>query len=619
MKNFTIASLVLILLSFASALAQNISVGIPEQLSGFQILEVASVPGCTTSPFPADGSVDVPYGPITFSWSLPTTGDPAVSYDLYSGPSATDLTFISNYPTNSTGTDLNNMAYGATVFWQAIAINAEGSAVGCSVWSFTTEAAPGYCFEAIFGQYPSENFTPGICDAVTENVIVTDGYAGEYSVVNLTNGQSYTFTSSVTTDFITISNLDGDASLAAGTTPVSWTANFSGLVRFYTHSNIECGSDSENRTRAVICGFISTEIPDYVNLQYPAAATIITGNSVSVYGQIYETGLTEPIGQAVGIEAWVGVNDSNSDPSTWLQSTWILADYNQSQPVSNNDEYVAAIGANLPVGTYYYATRFRLNSGIFVYGGTDGTNGNFWNGTTYNSGVLTITAAATPVNDECLGAINLVPGYDFDSGALTTTNIGATASDGIAPSCQAAVVENVWYSVQVPASGNITLETGAIPGSLFYDTIMSVFSGTCGTLSEIGCNDDNNGLLSLISLVGRTPGETLYVSVWRFIDPVNAGSAGVFKMSAYDASLGIEDLQSNTLNWFPNPVKDQLNLTDEENLTHVSIFNIVGQLLAEKVLHATIFQFDMTAFSKGTYVIKVRTDTKIKTFKILKE
>ena len=51
-----------------------------------------------------------------------------------------------------------------------------------------------------------------------------------------------------------------------------------------------------------------------------------------------------------------------------------------------------------PAGTYYYASRFRLNGSDFSYGGIDADNmGNFWddipNGTgqTYNNGTLTVT------------------------------------------------------------------------------------------------------------------------------------------------------------------------------------------------------------------------------------
>ena len=53
------------------------------------------------------------------------------------------------------------------------------------------------CLTATIGQYPTPT-DPGVpfvptCDGFTQNNIVTDGYAGEFSAVSVTSGQSYTF------------------------------------------------------------------------------------------------------------------------------------------------------------------------------------------------------------------------------------------------------------------------------------------------------------------------------------------------------------------------------------------------------------------------------------------
>ncbi|RYF46070.1 MAG: hypothetical protein EOO39_50290, partial [Cytophagaceae bacterium] len=69
--------------------------------------ENACVPGCVGNPVPANGATNLPYGPITLSWDVPTTGDPVESYDLYIGNTATDLEYFASYDTNTTGDDLN--------------------------------------------------------------------------------------------------------------------------------------------------------------------------------------------------------------------------------------------------------------------------------------------------------------------------------------------------------------------------------------------------------------------------------------------------------------------------------------------------------------------------------
>src|SRR5690606_17316600 len=49
----------------------------------------------------------------------------------------------------------------------------------------------------------------------------------------------------------------------------------------------------------------------------------------------------------------------------------------------------------LPVGTYYYASRFRLNGSSFSYGGIQSDNiGNFWSAGAFNNGVLVVEVAS---------------------------------------------------------------------------------------------------------------------------------------------------------------------------------------------------------------------------------
>lgn len=116
---------------------------------------------------------------------------------------------------------------------------------------------------------------------------------------------------------------------------------------------------------------------DWCNIQWPTASpqNIDLGDTFDVYAQVYEPGITDLAGEGTTIDAWIGYNTINNDPeandATW---TWIPATYNADS--GNNDEYTAEIGSALPVGTYFYASRFTLNGGTtYVYGGTGG----IWN------------------------------------------------------------------------------------------------------------------------------------------------------------------------------------------------------------------------------------------------
>jgi len=125
---------------------------------------------------------------------------------------------------------------------------------------------------------------------------------------------------------------------------------------------------------------------DWGNLQWPATATITAGDSVTVYGQAWKSGVTDSTGQAFGLKAWVGVSATNTDPSTW--SNWTQATFNVQS--GNNDEFMASIGKTLAPGTYYYAYRYEYLGGPYRYGGYSSGGGGFWDGTTNVSGVLTV-------------------------------------------------------------------------------------------------------------------------------------------------------------------------------------------------------------------------------------
>ena len=232
------------------------------------------------------------------------------------------------------------------------------------------------------------------------------------------------------------------------------------------------------------------DLPDYANLQFPYTATISQGGSVTVYGQVYEGGLTnvEPgyTGQAAGISAWVGVNATDTNPNTWAGTAWVPATWN-SGSVGNNDEYQLAIGSTLLPGTYYYATRFQLNGGAYVYGAT---NNGFWNGTDKINGVLTVNPPPPPANDDCSGAIGLTVNPDYLCGAVTAgTVVGATASATDATACFGTEDDDVWFSfVATNTTHRISLTN--VAGST-TDMYHSLWTGTCAGLTLVpgSCSD----------------------------------------------------------------------------------------------------------------------------------
>lgn len=108
------------------------------------------------------------------------------------------------------------------------------------------------------------------------------------------------------------------------------------------------------------------------------------------------------------------------------------------------------------------------------------------------------------------------------------TNVGGTNSGVGNPGCASySGGPDAWYSITVPASGAVTIETGA---QGITDGGLAVYSGPCGSPTLIQCNDDGGtGSMELISLTGQTPGATLFIRVWQF-----GGGTGTFDICAHD-------------------------------------------------------------------------------------
>lgn len=233
--------------------------------------------------------------------------------------------------------------------------------------------------------------------------------------------------------------------------------------------------------------------------------------------------------------------------------------------------------------------------------------------------------ACPPSNDNCTEAIELIPATTFALSAIVATNELATrnVSDhdvtSVTSTCDTANFntsgKDVWFTTVVPDSGTITIETGSNSGSTMTDSGLYVYSGDCDNQTYLKCNSDIGGgnNFSRVSLVDRTPGETLYIRVFGY-----NGTQGTFKVGAYDASLSTPQFENGKLSIYPNPVKDVLNISHSKNIDSVEIFNILGQKVLAKSINNTQDVVSMQELTSGTYLVKVTSENEVKTIKVIK-
>lgn len=333
------------------------------------------------------------------------------------------------------------------------------------------------CLEASEGLYPAATFTPTTCDGITVNTITALAYAGEYSNVNVTSGETYVFQSSIATDFITISSDDGVTSAAYGVTPLTWVADVTGVVRFYTHVDDLCTESATFRTRSVKCGIAPCALPTIAFAKVsncPDATFNVTADITNM-----------------GSAAAITITDNQAGTPQVANGTGLLTfgPYNNGLSVT-----LTAVNDDSAVCTII-------------------------------SGAQT-QAACPPTNDNFANAIAIECGNNYTGNTVAATLDENDAPDGFGADMDA---PNVWYSYT--GSGFSETVTLNLCGSS-YDSSVLIYTGSSGSLTLVGGNDDDATCgaapLDTRSRASFTSdGSTTY---YIAIEGWNAASTGAFTM-----------------------------------------------------------------------------------------
>lgn len=140
------------------------------------------------------------------------------------------------------------------------------------------------------------------------------------------------------------------------------------------------------------------------------------------------------------------------------------------------------------------------------------------------------TGTACSNNDHCSNATNITnkingAAVQGDNSTATPAAFGGTDTDlpANSPSCALngefqGVHSSVWYSFVAPANGSVTIGMCNTTPQPFLDSLMALYSGTCGSLVEVACDEDacTNGdypFFSRIVATGLTPGATYRLAV----------------------------------------------------------------------------------------------------------
>ena len=411
------------------------------------------------------------------------------------------------YSTSTLGWTMNNAGFGDEVDTPAVLPSTRNLSGQDYIFQFTPPAAG--CFDlSLFNT--TANTNPGIfvylgCPSTTNLIGYSLGTGGTaLNISNLTLGTG--------TYYIVV---DNDTSVAPST-------NFAFSIQ---NAIAPAPPNDACATPATITPITGSSCTGAVNYSVSCATP-------SPAGAYPNPGCAGFVDGATG-DVWFTMNSVSSNPhsisiqpgSTGTSATDLgMAVYTGNCAgmtlVSCDDN---SAGSNMPAltivppgaGTTYY---------VRVWSNSGGSPGTFR---------ICAISGCTPTNDLCSGATPLVLGVS----ATYQTNVcasGAGASDDTAATCwDAGSLNTVWYTV-VASSTSIKIRTRLRSLS---DSQIAVYSGACGGLTQIGCNDNftlcssGGGRNSDVTVSGLTAGTTYYIRV----DGRNA-STGTFDIMAIDGS-----------------------------------------------------------------------------------
>jgi hypothetical protein len=441
----------------------------------------------------------------------------------------------------------------------------------------------------------------------TPVTITTIQWASEYATINnAIAGTTYTFTSSIATDYLTVrQGTPSGTALACGITPLTVTATASGTLYLHINTNATCGTQNSSRTTRVACSSCTP----------PPPGSCACVNSFP-FGSVSAPTVPNPL----TISTCTFPGDYNTITNAVAGNTYVFT-------VTGGHLLTVRSGSpggpSLACGLSPLSVTPTTSGTLYLHVNTDAACGTAIQCNTTTVGCSSCVAPPNP----CLMAIPLACGS-----RVTGTTIGG-APAALAPvSCTAfSFGAGRWYSV-VGNGLNIKLSTCAAIG---FDTQIGVYSGTCANLVCVAGNDDAdpscsfNPFRSTVSFLSQL-GTTYYVYVTGF-----GASAGAFELSVECRRnpYGLTSDESDAANIagevvglpqgdltvgqvFPNPVSANMaNLRIESPVETEAVIRFMDQtgrelMLIESDLNVgdNLLQISTNRLPAGTYFMMIQVE-----------
>ena len=165
--------------------------------------------------------------------------------------------------------------------------------------------------------------------------------------------------------------------------------------------------------------------------------------------------------------------------------------------------------------------------------------------------VTIATGYAQLSNDECSGAM-VISSLPFSVNQNTRLATPNATDPQITCNDTAGLGKTVWFKYTADTTRNVFFSTIGSTPTADYDIMMGVFTGSCGSLTQVKCNDDANGVRQSEVFLTVQSGTTYYILVGEWngggtSGGVPTGGDLVFKAFTGAVPIAVKGPKSGTL------------------------------------------------------------------------
>lgn len=231
-----------------------------------------------------------------------------------------------------------------------------------------------------------------------------------------------------------------------------------------------------------------------------------------------------------------------------------------------------------------------------------------------------------PASDICDGAkdINNLFGAAFNVPQVSTlynntgfTSTGDPAVDGGCFFDNDPLQNTIWY--KFIGDGNTyrirSVQCGATNYILNGDTQVAIYSGDCGDLTQVACNEDEdagNNILNVNLDILTQQGQTY----WMLMDGYS-GAQGQFCLEVTNlTTTAVTEISETNIRISPNPTSGIVQLSNVD-ADQVLVFDATGRLVLQKTLPGN--SLDLSKSPAGVYFLRIIENDAVYSARLVKE